>query len=226
MLVHAAIVPPREAREAVDAVVRAVPAPVEAPVAAAPATPPPAPKGILGRLGRRREEVRHDEHAAPHEPPPAVLDHVPIEDMWFPVTGFGNLTTGDANRLADSLTDVAASWSPLTVRLAGGTALDFPGDWSVWSKVGGDVDGLMAVARGVTQSVEQLNYYVDRRAFRPMLSVATVTRATTGPYLEQVVAALEAFEGEEWPVEVTLTKETFTDGQAVKTEFRRIRVGG
>ena len=209
MLVHGAIRPPRSALEAVAAVVRAVPVPVES-------EPPPPPKGLLGRLAGRKEE--------PAEVPvaPVMLDHVPIDRMHLPITGFGNLTTTDARRVAEVVTAAAAGWTAPTVRFAGGTALDFPGDWSVWAKLDGDLSSLATVARGVTQGVESLGFFVDRRQFRPMLSVATVTPATTGPFLQAVVDALEAFRGDEWTVDVTLLKETFVGGRTELTEFQRI----
>jgi 2'-5' RNA ligase len=209
MLVHGAIVPPRAALAAVDAAVRSVAAPGE-PVAA------PSSKGILGRLGRHRADVPEDVER------PVMLDHVPVADMRLPVTGFGNLTTTDVQRVTDAVREAAAQWSPLTVRFAGGTALDFPGDWSVWARLEGDVDALMAMARSVPASVEPLGFFVDRRMFRPMLSVATVTRETTGPFLQEVVDALDAFRGEEWPVELTFLKETFVDGRAELVEFEKI----
>jgi hypothetical protein len=210
MLVHGAIVPPRGVLEAVDAVVRSVPEPRAA-------AERPAPKGLLGRFGRQQAEAEVEA--------PAMLDHVPVADMQLPITGFGNLTMHDARRVVDSLREAAADWPASTVRFAGGTALDFPGDWSVWAKLDGDVDELGVAARGVPQSVERLGFFVDRRMFRPMLSVATVTTATTGPYLQEVVDALEAFRGDEWPVEIVLRKETLVDGRAVLTELERIVPG-
>jgi 2'-5' RNA ligase len=212
VLVHGAIVPPRPVLEAVAAVVRSVPAP-------AVDHQPSSPKGILGRLGRHRG----DEEDSPVAAGAAVLDHVPLDLMHFPVTGFGNMTTSDAYRLAEAITEAGADWAAPTVRFAGGTALDFPGDWSVWAKLEGDVGALAAIARGVTQSVERLGFFVDRRVFRPMLSVATVTEATTGPYLQAVVDALDAFQGEEWTVDhVTLTKDVFASGSTETQEFQRI----
>lgn len=213
MLVHGAIIPPRAVLEALDAVVRSVPVPVEAV-----ASPPQ--RGRLGRFGRHRDETPGVVAEGP-----VMLEHVPIERMSLPITGFGNLTTHDANRLADAIAQAASGWDPPTVRFAGGTALDFPGDWSVWARLEGDVDALGAVARGVMQSVEGLGFFVDRRQFRPMLSVATVTPATTGPFLQEVVDALEAFRGEEWTAGISLTKETFVAGKPAMAEFRRIPIG-
>jgi 2'-5' RNA ligase len=151
-----------------------------------------------------------------------MLEHVPVDDMRLPVTGFGNLTTHDAHRIVGAIKEAAAQWPPLTVRFSGGTALDFPDDWSVWARLDGDIEALMAMARSVPQSVEPLGFFVDRRMFRPMLSVATVTPETTGPYLQDVVDALEAFRGEEWPVEIVFLKESFVDGRTEFTELERI----
>lgn len=209
MLVHGAIVPPGAVLTAVDAVVRAVAVPGDHSEA-------PASKGLLGRLGRHRADVAEDVER------PVMLEHVPVPDMRLPVTGFGNLTTHDAERIAEVIREAAALWSPVTVRFAGGTALDFPGDWSVWAALEGDVDGLMAMARSVTQSVERLGFFLDRRMFRPMLSVATVTRQTTGPFLQEVVDALEAFRGEEWSAELTLLKESFVEGRTELSVLERI----
>jgi hypothetical protein len=213
MLVNASIIPPRSAVEAVAEVMRSVTEPVPT------AQETPAAKGIFGRRGRRREEPEQESSAPP------MLEHVPIERMQLPITGFGNLTTNDSRRLVQTITEASATWSLPTVRFAGGTALDFPGDWSVWARVEGDLDELGAVARGVTQSVEALGFFVDRRQFRPMLSVATVTTSTTGPFLESVVGALDAFRGEEWTAAISLTKESFVGGRTEMVEFERIALG-
>lgn len=214
MLVHGAILPPRAALEAVTEVVRSVPVPHEA--------VPPAPaeaKGLLGRFGRVKVEE-------PEQPsPPVMLEFPPLGKIQLLVTEFGNLTTSDARTVADEIIAAAQEWSTPTVRFAGGTALDFPGDWSVWAKLGGDVDELAAIARGMVQCVERLGLFVDRRLFRPMVPIATVTRETTGPYLQSVVDALDAFEGEEWAIKLSLTKETFVGRTTEWTEFQAIPFG-
>jgi 2'-5' RNA ligase len=212
VIIHCAIVPPRVALEAVDAVVRSVPVPDERAAGGAS-------KGLLGRLGRHR--------ADPTDGPegPTMLEHLPVDEMRLPVTGFGNLTTHDAQRVSEVIREAAAEWVPATVRFAGGTALDFPDDWSVWARLEGEVDGLNDVGRGVPKAVERLGFFVDRRSFRPMLSVATVTRQTTGPFLQDVVDALDAFRGEEWPVEVSMLRESVVEGRTELTEVERIVPG-
>jgi 2'-5' RNA ligase len=213
MLVHGAILPPRAALEAVTEVVHAVPVPYEEPPAAAP-------KGLFSRLGRGKVETATETAA-----PPAMLEFPPIGRIQLLVTEFGNLTTNDARGLADEIAGALEDFAAPTVRFAGGTALDFPGDWSVWAKLAGDVDELAAIARQVTSGVERLGLFVDRRLFRPMVPIATVTTATTGPYLQAVVDALEAFEGEEWEVALSLTKETFVGATTAWTEFQRVPFG-
>jgi 2'-5' RNA ligase len=212
MLVHGAIIPPRSVLDPLADALRSVAEPAEV-------VPAAQPRSRLGRLGRRRDEAP-DAAVAP------MLEPLAPARMQLPLAGFGNLTTSDAHRLADTLQEAARAWSAPRVWFAGGTALDFPGDWSVWAKLDGDVDALGALARGVTQSVEHLGYFVDRRQFRPMMSIATVTPATTGPFLEAVVGALDAFRGEEWTVEISLTKEAFAEGGSEMVEFERIRVAG
>jgi len=211
MLLHAVIVPPRTVLEAVAQVVQSV----ERPRSAAPPQPS---SGFLRRRGNR---------GVPEAGPPAAADHeldlVPLEQLDLPIVGFGNVTAGDASKLADTLTAAAAGWARPTVHIAGGGALEFPGDRAVWARLEGDVDALVSIARGVVQAVQRRGFFVDRRAFRPWLAVATITESTTATYLEEVVAALDAFRGEAWTVGcVSLMKRSF--GAAVPESRESYRI--
>ena len=127
--------------------------------------------------------------------------------MYIPITGFGNVTLGDSVKLAKALRTEAASWRRPEVAFTGGAALEFKGDESVWAKLDGDIDDLKTIGRGVPHVVQRLGFFVDRRQFRPWLSVGTITDDTTAPYLESVVAALDGFRGRSWTVEaVSLMK--------------------
>ena len=87
----------------------------------------------------------------------------------------------------------------------------------------GDVEALLAVARGVVQSVASRGFFVDRRKFRPWLAVANINESTTAPYLERVVAALDAFRGEPWTIEwVSVTKPSFDPAVEESLEVHRI----
>lgn len=210
MLLHGAFLPPPAAIEEVLAVVRSVDQYVAE-------EEPAVSRGFFGRRGHRK---------GPSEAPvtgPEMLEVLLHDAISLPITAFGNLTPSDVQAVVGTLGAAASEWSPPTVRLSGGTALDFPGDWNVWARLAGETDELAAIARGVTRAVEPLGLFVDRRAFRPLLAVARVNAATTGPYLESVVAALDAFEGAEWVVrDVALT--TIAPGArgSTFTEYRRI----
>lgn len=210
MLVHGAFLPPAAVIEEVLAVVRSV----EQPAAVHDV---PEPRGFLARRGR------HKGTGAEPVVVPEMLELLLDDAISLPITAFGNLTPSDVQAVVATLGAAAAEWPSPTVRLSGGTALDFPGDWNVWARLVGEVDELAAIARAVTRAVEPLGFFVDRRAFRPLLAVARVNAATTGPYLESVVAALEAFEGAEWVVrDVALTTIAPGARSSIFTEYRRI----
>jgi RNA 2',3'-cyclic 3'-phosphodiesterase len=189
MRLFAAIVPPRPVLEEVVAVLDSV-----RPVTA---SPEPAPRPLLRRLVGR---------GAPPPPPaePLVdreLDRPPLEEMHIPLTSFGNVTLGDSIKLANALRAAVAGWPRAEVSFAGAAALEFKGDESVWARLTGDLDAVNLIGRGVPQVVQRLGFFVDRRVFRPWLSVGTITDETTAPYLESVVAALDAFRGRPWTLE-------------------------
>jgi 2'-5' RNA ligase len=148
--------------------------------------------GLLGRLGghKDREEEPHDQLALPEE-----------HELYIPITGFGNVTLGDSNRLAAALRAEAATWEQPQLRFSGGGALEWPGDENVWAKLDGDIEALSTIGRGVPQVVQRLGFFVDRRKFRPWLAVGRITPQTTAPYLEALVAALDGLQGQTWTVE-------------------------
>lgn len=142
-----------------------------------------------------RELVDVVRSAGPDSP---ELDPVPVESMCVPISSFGNVARRDAVSLARVLAEAAATWPCPKLYFAGGTALEWRGDFSVWAKLDGDVDALAAVGRGVPAAVQRLGFFVDRRKFRPWLSVGEITDVTTAPYLERLVQALEELRGQPW----------------------------
>ena len=129
------------------------------------------------------------------------LDAVAPESMHIMITNFGNVTLADARALQSAIAREAATWPAPELRFSGGTALEWRGDESVWAKLEGDVDELNQVGRGVPVVVQRLGFFVDRRQFRSWLSVGTITDVTSAPYLERLVGALDAFEGQPWTLE-------------------------
>jgi 2'-5' RNA ligase len=134
---------------------------------------------------------------------PATPELAPtnVSDMRIPVTSFGNVTLSDSSVLLSTLRDVARGWTRPELRFHGHAALEWEGDKNVWAKIDGDLDNLLTVGRGVPVAVQPLGFLVDRRKFRPWLSVGTITDATTLPYLERLTAALDDFDGKTWTVD-------------------------
>ncbi|MEP6817276.1 MAG: hypothetical protein ABI873_17185 [Marmoricola sp.] len=203
MRLFAAIVPPPEVLDEIDAVVRAV-GPVERRGRSwrTPAERPPSPAGQ--HAGRRRGLLRRmggqsDSPAREPEPPETEqLTRLPVVRMHIPITTFGHLTRVDSELLADALRTAVATWERPTLHFTGGTALEFPGDQAVWARLGGDLDRLQVIGQGVPKVVQRLGIFVDRRQFRPWLSLGTITEETTAAYLEELVAALDRFAGTTW----------------------------
>lgn len=132
------------------------------------------------------------------------LAPVPAEIMRVPVTNFGNVALADSLRLLEALREAARKWSPATVHCSGSAALEFEGDRSVWSRIGGQVDELLEIGRGVPKVVHPLGFLVDRRKFRPWIPVGTITEHTTLPYLEKLTDVIDGYSGAPWTVD-TLT---------------------
>jgi 2'-5' RNA ligase len=192
MRLFAAIVPPRDVLQEVVDVVQSVRSTL---------TPDPGPAKWWRRPSGKGAGAAGEESTPPAN---TELDRPPIDLMHIPITSFGNVTLGDSLKLADALREKAATWSRPEVRFAGAAALEFPGDESVWATLDGDVEGLKLVGRGVPDVVKRLGFFVDRRVFRPWLSVGTITDETTAPYLERLVAALGGLEGRPWTVDAVL----------------------
>lgn len=217
MRLFAAIVPPRPVLDEICDAVQAVRTPVAV----------QAPRrrffGLLpARAASTRTQMALGSEASEEElamPTPAR--------MHLLITHFGNVTQGDSIKLAEALREEAATWKRPQVHFSGAAALEWPGDQSVWGKIEGDLDGLMTIGRGVPHVVQRLGFFVDRRQFRPWLSLGTITPATTAPYLERLVDALDSFHGQDWTVEsVSLMERLPTAGGPMDfVEVERIPLG-
>ena len=216
MQLHAALVPPPALVAAVRRQIEAVPrspSPVET------ADPPVAPRRRL--FGRRAT------------PEPAMvlapmLDLVDPERLFLPLTAFGSVTTGDANRLVRTLQQACSELVGPVLEPGGGQALEPEGDDHVWLRLRAPDDhdeALRRIAPTVVRAVEKVGFFCDRRAFRPALALGTVNARTTAPYLEAVVAALDGFAHEPWPVEaVSVMQRVPDDPRRGSVEMERIPI--
>lgn len=185
MRVYATVVPPRDVREGLVRLVRS-------------ADPP----AVERSTPSWRRWLGQRDAAEPPEPPSVrELNLRDVDAMHLRVAEFGNVSLADSRTLAAALREAAAGWAPATVWVAGGAALEPPGDESVWATLDGDVEGLARIGRQVPEVVKRLGHFVDRRQFRPALSIGTITAETTAPYLESVVALLEGHRSAPWTVD-------------------------
>jgi 2'-5' RNA ligase len=130
--------------------------------------------------------------------PAPMLNLLPTDSMHLPMVKFGNLSKADADGLADELERRAPEWAAPRLRLAGGVVVQSDGRTSVFAKLGGDVDEVRDVIRGVSHVALGLHLFVDRRVFQPELQLGTVNNHTTTAYLDALLAELEAYEGNAW----------------------------
>lgn len=164
-------------------------------------------RGLFGRKDPDSAETSH----APQ------LDIVPIPLLHLPLAAFGNLATLDVVTLADALRKEAASWERPVLRFSGAAALEWPGDTSVWVRVAGDNDHLDVVGKGVAKVAQSLDLFVDRRRFRPWMSVGTINEQTDATYLEELVARLDRFDGIGWTVpEIVLLNRRPDEGETLQ----------
>lgn len=161
--------------------------------------------------------------------PASEFEPVPSASMHIPLALFGNVSQGDAVTLAEALAKEAMLWAPAELRFSGGTALEWPGDQSVWAKLDGDMEQVGTIGRGVPQVVQRLGYFVDRRKFRTWMPVGQITATTTPAYLHRLVDALEAYEGPSWTLSEVCLLHTrrSTDDQTTYLEvYKRFPLSG
>jgi len=150
------------------------------------------------------------------------LEQVLPDRLQVPLATFGNVSLVDAVKLADALAKHATEWAPVELCFAGGTALEWPGDESVWAKLDGDLEHMAMIGRSIPPLVARLGYLVDRRKFRSWVSVGQITDSTTPVYLQALVDALEAYRGPVWTSrEICLLNERYPTRE---TEEMRIEV--
>lgn len=157
------------------------------------------------------------------------LDRVPVHEMHIPLSLFGNVSLRDATLLEDTLTREAKHWAPLELRFTGGTALEWTGDLSVWAKLDGDTEALAGIARNVTDAVQRLGFFVDRRKFRTWMPVGDVTGSTTPEYLHRLVDGLETYDGPTWTLDelCLLTGKRSDEDETMSVEvYQRIPLAG
>lgn len=131
-------------------------------------------------------------------PPPAAVDHLravlPSDTSWPSAPERWHLTLAflgeveDPTALAPVLAGVCAGHAPLDLRLAGSGTFGRGGP--VWIGVEGDRGGLCALACAVAQACREHGVDVERRPYRPHLTVGRSGRPDP--------ARLSSYAGPSW----------------------------
>jgi 2'-5' RNA ligase len=157
------------------------------------------------------------------ESAPRSLDVVAPGQAHLRLASLGNVTVGQSTQLAEVLGEAATGWSAPTLHVDGVAETDDPRALVV--ALGGDVDALRELARNVLQTVERLGLFLDRRAFRPVVTVATAPEESD-PALEAARMALAGYRGPSWTVAGLSLLKLEYDGAAVSVgEVSRLPLG-
>ena len=185
MYLSAVIVPPLAQREEVARLLADVGARMDEPAAPAP---------------RRRAWSR----SVPEAPvaPAAGLTPLPVGGMTVHVARFGFVEPEATARLRATLEHDAAGWAPLTVHITGEPHMGGQ-DELLHLSLAGEVDGLRALFREITESARRAGFMLDRRSFAPLVPVASLDEAVSDEALGRPGAGLEGFAGTPWEVEVS-----------------------
>jgi 2'-5' RNA ligase len=158
--------------------------------------------------------------------PGSGLEPAAAEHLNLPIAALGNVTMGDAIRVAATLKAAAADWSAPTIRFAGATVHEFPRSQAVVLTMDGEVDELISIARAATQTLQRRGFHFDRRKFVPMLSVATIPDTANCTQVRACLDQLEGFRGQAWTVDhVSLAKRSFGTTSREASEFQPILLG-
>jgi 2'-5' RNA ligase len=94
---------------------------------------------------------------------------------------------------------VGSAGAPV-VRIAGGGRFNRGRFTVLWAGVDGDVDGLAALATAVRRELRRVKLPIDRKAFRPHLTIARPGDRLPADALAADIASLAAYAGPPWTV--------------------------
>ncbi len=139
--------------------------------------------------------------------PPGGSLRLTRRDAWHITLAFiGEVPATDRARaeaaLARAAADVAAG--PVTVRLAGGGRFNKGRFTVLWAGLAGDLEGLGVLAATVRRELRRAKLPVDRRSFKPHLTIARPGDRLPPDALAADIDALARYRGPGWTVSEVL----------------------
>jgi 2'-5' RNA ligase len=124
-------------------------------------------------------------------------------ERWHVTLAFlGEVKAGQLHRLRPGLTELAQVTPPFELAVAGAGV--FPGERRprvLWVGLSGEVDVLSELAGGVRRAARRARIELDRKPFRPHLTVARVRRELPAHDVPHLLRKLSAAEGRGWQVD-------------------------
>ncbi|SHM96623.1 RNA 2',3'-cyclic phosphodiesterase [Cryptosporangium aurantiacum] len=145
-------------------------------------------------------------------PPPAAVEHlrdaveklnvvragagVVRPELWHLTLAFlGEIEDERIEAVTESLASAAAAGRGGTLSLAGGGRF---GETVLWVGAEGDVDALGRTARAIRRQLREVRVVLERRPFKPHLTLARPRSRVTREELRADVATLQGYAGPPW----------------------------
>jgi 2'-5' RNA ligase len=148
----------------------------------------------------------------------AGVRSAPPDEYDVPVAGLGNVSETDARRLVRALAERIGDIPAPVIRFEG-PELHGP---DVLAPLAGEADELTAIARLVAEIAASVQLYVDRRRFRPALTMASVA----DPSAQGLLAGMPAWSGMPWEAGgISLIRTRWFAGSPRAEEFAFVELG-
>ena len=144
----------------------------------------------------------------------------PAPDRWHVTLAFlGELRSGQLHRLRARLAPLTASTAPFQLVVAEPGAFPPAGRPRVlWVGLGGELAALTDLAGGVRRAARQARIELDRKPFRPHITVARVRRELPAHDLPHILRKLSAGAGRGWEADRLVLMESTLGPRPAYTE--------
>lgn len=88
----------------------------------------------------------------------------------------------------------------MSLRIAGGGKFGGRGSTILWAGIDGETERLRRLARAVARELRAARFSLDRKPYRPHLTIARPGARLARDLIAEDVAALAAYQGLDWPV--------------------------
>ncbi len=144
-----------------------------------------------------------DSALAPERPKLPQMQWAAPDDWHVALAYFGNISRLDFERLETAMVRVADAWPPLEVKVKGIGAFPEPHEATALSAVIHEPSNSLAgLSSAVTGAVRGFGWMLDRRVFRPEV---TIGRSTEPVDASRVLSSVGDYEGPGWTFDTMAT---------------------